>query len=120
VNGQPSRGTVVRNRRTTTLRTAPNPGKAIADIVRSGVVEETPLGLAAGLARAVHAAVCAPEWSGADDCHHAFCYCLSYRAVLLNFWPFESVPFCGPSLAVGRHNHPTAIYDRRTFLASER
>src|SRR5262245_24456128 len=31
VNGQPARGTIVRNLRTTSLRTAPNPGEAIAD-----------------------------------------------------------------------------------------
>ena len=41
VNGQPVRGTLVFNLRTITLRTAPNAGEAIVDIVRNGVIEQT-------------------------------------------------------------------------------
>ena len=41
VNGQPAKGTFTRNRRRVLLTTAPNPGQAIADTVRSGVAATT-------------------------------------------------------------------------------
>jgi len=39
VNGQPAKGTTVFHIRQINLRTAPNPGEAIADIVRNNVVD---------------------------------------------------------------------------------
>jgi uncharacterized protein (TIGR03437 family) len=41
VNGQPAKGTVLFNIRTVTLRPAPNPGDAIADTQRTGVINQT-------------------------------------------------------------------------------
>jgi len=64
VNGQPVRGTLVFNTRAITLSPAPNAGEAIADVVRTGVIEllleilktdGTPIGsiMALGLAAGV-------------------------------------------------------------------
>src|SRR5258707_3428944 len=41
VNGQPAKGTLTRNSRGFVLNTAPSPGQAIADTVRSAVVADT-------------------------------------------------------------------------------
>jgi uncharacterized protein (TIGR03437 family) len=41
VNGQPAKGTFVRNARPVTLVTAPNPGQGIADATRNGVATDT-------------------------------------------------------------------------------
>jgi len=41
VNGQPAKGTMTRNFRAIDLKTAPNPGQAIADTVRGGVFADT-------------------------------------------------------------------------------
>lgn len=40
VNGQPAKGTLVFHVRSLTLRTAPNPGEAIADVVRGAVIDQ--------------------------------------------------------------------------------
>jgi hypothetical protein len=41
VNGQPAKGTFTRNVRRVSLTTTPNPGQAIADTVRGGVIADT-------------------------------------------------------------------------------
>jgi len=40
VNGQPAKGTLIRNNRTVDLSPVPNPGQAIADMVRNSVVSD--------------------------------------------------------------------------------
>ena len=41
VNGQPAKGTLVRNVRLAALRTAPTPGQGIADVIRTGTTSDT-------------------------------------------------------------------------------
>src|SRR5712692_4832799 len=41
VSGQPAKGTMIRNIRQVLLRTAPDPGQAIADAVRNGVLADS-------------------------------------------------------------------------------
>jgi uncharacterized protein (TIGR03437 family) len=40
VNGKPVKGTLIRNARLSTLRTAPTPGQGIADVIRTGVTTD--------------------------------------------------------------------------------